>query len=54
MSDLYHENVHAGQLADNGWRCPSDHAGHDGWENSAHAADEQWWKNHPINQEQAN
>ncbi|HVV09504.1 hypothetical protein [Amycolatopsis sp.] len=51
---LYHENVHAGQLAENGGRYPSTQAGHDAWEDSAHAGDQQWWENHPLNQGQAN
>ncbi|HEU5469551.1 MAG TPA: hypothetical protein VFV67_02775 [Actinophytocola sp.] len=46
---LYHESVHADQLAGNGWRYPSTQAGHDAWENAAHAADEQWWNDHPLN-----
>jgi uncharacterized protein YukE len=47
---LYHENVHAGQLAENGWAKPTTVAGRQAWENAAHAADEQWWQSHPINQ----
>ncbi len=51
---LYHENIHANQLAGNRWRYPSTSAGHDAWEDAAHAGDRQWWQNHPLNQGQAN
>ncbi|ADJ47307.1 hypothetical protein AMES_5482 [Amycolatopsis mediterranei S699] len=50
---LYHENVHAGQLAGNGGRYPAA-AGHAAWEDAAHEADQQWWDDHPLNREQAN
>jgi uncharacterized protein YukE len=51
---LRHENIHAEQLSRNGWRYPSDQAGHDAWEDAAHAGDLEWWNNHPINQGQVN
>lgn len=49
---LYHENMHVEQLARNGWRYPPNQAGHDAWENEAHAGDKQWWDEHPNNRGQ--
>ena len=47
---IYHENVHAEQLARNGGRRPGSVAEKERWEDEAYAREQEWWDNHPMNQ----